>query len=184
MKNIHRWVGAIAALLLAFIALAGVAIQAEQMLNKEPRPPDAKPPTQAAKETVSKNAFTDQRIGEYLARALAAAHLASPGSPVLDIELRKRGESALARVTVASPEPQRLSFDADSGEAAKPPPGPRDLRLTLIRLHRGDWFGVTGTVISVLCGVALTTIAFTGLWVYVQMFRRRLQLGRYGVFWK
>jgi hypothetical protein len=64
---------------------------------------------------------------------------------------------------------------------AGPPPG--DLHLFLLQLHRGDLFGPVGTWVSILCGVALVVLSVTGLWVYVDLLRRRLKGDRRGLFW-
>ena len=40
-------------------------------------------------------------------------------------------------------------------------------------LHAGEEFGPVGTALSILSGFALLFFAFSGLWMYIQMFRRR-----------
>ena len=44
----------------------------------------------------------------------------------------------------------------------------------LHHLHSGESFGPVGTIISLLSGLALFFFAFSGLWMYVQMWRGRL----------
>ncbi len=51
-------------------------------------------------------------------------------------------------------------------------------------LHSGESFGPIGTAISVLSGFALFFFAFSGLWMYWQMWRRRVDSGRTTVFWR
>ena len=86
--------------------------------------------------------------------------------------------------------------------AAKPPAGfvcpdgwrcspPRDttgLRAwtgTFHHLHSGETFGPVGTAISVLSGVALLFFSFSGVWVYVRMWRaRRAKRLKGGLFWR
>lgn len=41
-------------------------------------------------------------------------------------------------------------------------------------LHSGETFGPLGTIVSILSGLALMFFAFSGLWMYVQLFRGRL----------
>jgi len=61
---------------------------------------------------------------------------------------------------------------------------PRDrTHLLLLRLHRGDFFGPFGVWIDIFCGLALGVLSVTGLWVYVDMLRRRFSLGRKAFFW-
>jgi uncharacterized iron-regulated membrane protein len=55
----------------------------------------------------------------------------------------------------------------------------------LHHLHSGESFGPIGTVISILSGFALIFFAISGMWMYVQMFRRRsASPGRSRFFWK
>ena len=43
----------------------------------------------------------------------------------------------------------------------------------LHHIHSGEQFGPVGVIISLLSGIALIFFAFSGLWMYIQMFRRR-----------
>ena len=43
----------------------------------------------------------------------------------------------------------------------------------LHHIHSGEQFGPAGVIISLLSGLALIFFAFSGLWMYIQMFRRR-----------
>lgn len=67
----------------------------------------------------------------------------------------------------------------------KPQPGdPRALVSTLHHLHAGETFGPIGTAISILSGFALIFFSFSGLWMYVQMWRNRKDRGlKAGWFW-
>ena len=55
----------------------------------------------------------------------------------------------------------------------KPKPGAWNVGL-LHRLHSGEQFGPLGVVISTLSGLALLFFSFSGLWMYIQMWRGRL----------
>ena len=57
-------------------------------------------------------------------------------------------------------------------------PGPRKWDVGLLhQLHSGESFGPVGTAISLLSGAALLFFAFSGLWVYVAMWRNRARRG-------
>lgn len=63
----------------------------------------------------------------------------------------------------------------------------RELVSTLHHLHAGESFGPVGTALSILSGFALLFFAFSGLWMYIQMFRNRISFRREGDakwFWK
>jgi uncharacterized iron-regulated membrane protein len=54
----------------------------------------------------------------------------------------------------------------------KPQPGGWNVGL-LHHLHSGEEFGAVGVALSILSGFALLFFAFSGLWMYIQMFRAR-----------
>lgn len=47
----------------------------------------------------------------------------------------------------------------------------------LHHLHSGEAFGPVGVIISTLSGLSLLFFAFSGLWMYIQMFRARARNG-------
>jgi uncharacterized iron-regulated membrane protein len=72
-------------------------------------------------------------------------------------------------------------------EAPRPPQSPaRQFVHFITDLHSGERFGVAGQLISLVSGLALLFFAFSGLWMYVQMFRARSRRERaeHPVFWK
>ena len=55
----------------------------------------------------------------------------------------------------------------------------------LHHLHSGEEFGPLGTAISIASGVAMMFFAFSGLWMYLRMWRdRRRRAMSPGWFWK
>ncbi len=90
--------------------------------------------------------------------------------------------------------------EEQESEAAKAPPGfvcpesmmcrPKKkqsgfLNIGLIHhLHSGETFGPLGTIIGTLSGLAMVFFSFSGLWMYIQMFRRRGKADKPGLFWK
>ena len=68
----------------------------------------------------------------------------------------------------------------------KPPQTPGAWNVGFLHhLHSGEEFGPTGVVISILSGIALVFFSFSGLWLYIQMWRNRAAKGiKPGWFWK
>ncbi|MCW1382013.1 PepSY domain-containing protein [Novosphingobium sp. KCTC 2891] len=68
----------------------------------------------------------------------------------------------------------------------KPKPGdPRALVGTLHHLHSGESFGPLGVVIATLSGFAMVFFSFSGLWLYISMWRNRASRKlKPGWFWK
>jgi len=60
-------------------------------------------------------------------------------------------------------------------------PGEVGWPMLIKHLHAGEPFGPVGTALSILSGLALVFFSFSGLWMYVSMWRsrknRRLQPG-------
>ena len=57
----------------------------------------------------------------------------------------------------------------------RPKPKPTAWNVGLLHhLHSGETFGPVGTAISILSGLSLFVFAFSGLWMYIQMYRGRL----------
>ena len=54
----------------------------------------------------------------------------------------------------------------------KPAPGGWNVGF-LHHLHSGEQFGPAGIIISILSGLGLIFFAISGMWMYVQMYRRR-----------
>ncbi len=68
----------------------------------------------------------------------------------------------------------------------KPPTtGPRAWVGFFHHLHSGEEFGPVGTALSIASGFALLFFAFSGLWMYVQMFNRRARRASHPkrIFW-
>ncbi|MDE8654572.1 PepSY-associated TM helix domain-containing protein [Novosphingobium sp. H3SJ31-1] len=80
----------------------------------------------------------------------------------------------------AAPDPVTIvpppGFECPEGWRCSPPRpegGMRSLVGLLHHLHSGESFGPVGKVISLLSGLAMVFFAFSGLWLYVQMWRNR-----------
>jgi hypothetical protein len=72
-----------------------------------------------------------------------------------------------------------------AGAPASPAPRKQDLHHVIQHLHSGESFGPLGTVINTLSGIALLFFSFSGLWMYIQMWRHRKSRGiKPGWFWK
>ena len=168
MRQWHRRISIFVGVFMLFIAATGALLQAEMMLGAAGPSPGGAPGAGSAPPAVS-----DDEVKALLASSLAGARRQSPGT-LMGIELRFGGRPT-AEVVVAEPTMRKLRLDARTGEPldSASTPGHRDLHGILLDLHQGAFAGTTGRVVSLVCGVALTVLSFTGLWVYIQLFRRR-----------
>jgi hypothetical protein len=80
------------------------------------------------------------------------------------------------------------SFTCPETMICRPKPAPDSARAWvgfLHHLHSGEEFGPLGTALAMLSGFALIFFAFSGLWLYIQMFRGRARSAKRGgrFFW-
>lgn len=79
-------------------------------------------------------------------------------------------------------------FKCPEDMICRPRPKPGDRRSiigTLHHLHSGESFGPLGVVVSTVSGIALIFFSFSGLWLYISMWRNRRDRNlKPGWFWK
>ena len=142
-RRYHRWLSLPFGLILLWVALTGIAMQAVEIYDKglfgedEDRP--ALVPAARAQEH-------DEDAQAARPTAIAAAH------PLA-------ASAAAASATPAPPRPPQSKA--------------HQLHELLQHLHSGEWFGPFGTIIQTLAGIAMTFFAVSGMWMYVTMYRRR-----------
>ena len=89
---------------------------------------------------------------------------------------------------VAQLAPGAAPFVCPTDMICRPKPDPNGAKAWvgyLQHLHSGESFGPLGTAISILSGLALLFFSFSGLWMYIQMWRNRKSRNlKPGWFWK
>ena len=92
------------------------------------------------------------------------------------------GEQERARTSQASAPAPKIGEGAETDEAEAPKATPaarapqsplKQFTHFVTELHSGEEFGIVGQLVSIVSGLALIFFAFSGLWMYIQMFRRR-----------
>ena len=74
----------------------------------------------------------------------------------------------------------RPAFTCPPDYMCRPKPKPDDPRALVgffHRLHSGETFGPLGVAIGTLSGFAMIFFSFSGLWMYIQMWRNRAGRG-------
>jgi hypothetical protein len=88
----------------------------------------------------------------------------------------------------AGPPPMPAGFVCPETMMCRPKPQRQEgwLNVGLIHhLHSGESFGPLGTIIGTLSGLAMVFFSFSGLWMYIQMWRNRASKKlKPGWFWK
>ena|SRR3982751_2779592 len=89
------------------------------------------------------------------------------------------GDEARDKATAAAAAPPGFKCPPTMNCRPKPKPGAWNVGL-LHNLHSGETFGPVGVIISTLSGLALLFFSFSGLWMYIQMWRGRLVKRHHG----
>ncbi|QIL03189.1 PepSY domain-containing protein [Sphingomonas sinipercae] len=106
-------------------------------------------------------------FGVFLLWISATGVLSQVGSLV-----NKANAPSQAQAAAAATPP---GFECPATMTCRPKPKPGGWNVGLLHhLHSGESFGPAGTAISILSGFALFFFSFSGLWMYVQMWRGRL----------
>jgi uncharacterized iron-regulated membrane protein len=185
LRRMHRWAGSLLGVFFVAIAVSGLGLQLEILSDDGSAPALGVAPKYArdGNGKVRPIPVSNEQIHEWIASSLRAAHEITPGMPVIGVQLRLVGDDPIGEVVVASPGPRQLFINARTGTVAEKPTFIRRVHFILLRLHRGEMIGPAGTAISIVCGLALLVLAATGLWMYLDMFGRRLRAGKRGLFW-
>lgn len=169
MRNFHRWIGTVAAVLLMLVGVTGVLLQIEQVRDE---------PQKEALEQAAARVFIGDPVPD-LAGAWAEVGRAAPGTGVRSVEVDLLGNIPIARFHLQTG--RRLSIDLASHRLIHDEPD--EAESFLLRLHTGEVFGDGGVVLGLCWGLALVALVITGAVVYLQLLGRRRQIGRRSLFW-
>ena len=154
MRTYHRWLSVLFGLLILFIAVTGVLSQIGSLVNNGGFEDDTK------------------ERGARQASAIGQAIVPSAQAHEHD-EKAVAGEPAKPATATAAAIPA-FACPADMNCRPKRVAKPGEWNVGFLHhIHSGEQFGPVGVIISLLSGIALIFFAFSGLWMYIQMFRRR-----------
>ncbi|MEO6387909.1 MAG: PepSY-associated TM helix domain-containing protein [Croceibacterium sp.] len=165
MRKYHRWLSILFGVFILWIATTGLASQITDILAHAERGP---PPAAVAEKAAS----------DVAALVVPAAQAHEGHDDEAQVPAAANGADAKAGFTCPEgwtcaptrPRPQMSAM--------------KQWQDYFVHLHSGESFGPIGTAISVLSGFALLFFAFSGLWMYLQMFRNRRARGLSGgMFW-
>jgi uncharacterized iron-regulated membrane protein len=181
MRKLHRWISLVAALFLAYVAVTGVMLVADQsavLLSHLVRP------------VMPVTPLRDEQLSQMLAATYRAAQARFPGQRILSVELRMYGDTPEGIVWTDQATPYAHVFDTDTGQELTPDSlklskflMPWHMHQVVKRMHRGDIIGLSGRWMGLLVGLALLTLCATSLQMYWQLYSRRWRSGRRSPFW-
>lgn len=182
MRTWHRRLSIFVGAFMLVIACTGVWLQVEELL-KTGGGPGGPPPPAAVGPGAAPRAIDEAQVQALVAQVLAGARRSAPQGRLLGFDLRLAGPQPMAEVVILDAAgPRRLRLDARSGEPIGAAEG-GGLHRLMLELHRGDIVGRSGNWIGLICGAVLAVLSLTGLWLYLQMWRRRSGAKMKGFVW-
>jgi uncharacterized iron-regulated membrane protein len=178
-RRAHRWVGLPAAIFLLWASVTGVIVAGTEFFGEDEA---LRERLRTVTSPVAVNAPASAWT-EPLGRALATVGAQAPGAPVDRIVLQLKGDAPTVSVFTGrrgGGEDRQFVVDARTG-ALLSVEDYRDKPL-LYRLHSGEAFGDGGLVVAMAWGLALATMAASGLVIWWRI-RRRDAVGLRRVFW-
>lgn len=136
-------------------------------------------------------AFESLYFGYYNSHHIIRA--ADPATAIRVVRQRDYGTMAQGVVITDGDRAQQLVFDVATGARVRlTEPGYPGTGFPFgwqahqwaKSVHRGDFFGVMGQMVSLLSGLAMIYLSISGIVLYIAMWRKRAQSGRKTLFWK
>lgn len=185
LRTYHRWISALSVIVLTWITITGLALTID--LITEPRPPEAPrlPPVEIDAAAAVARSALDQ---------VATRVRARPTEVYVDLG-QSAGVPRIRSITYVTGRASDSFAPAADGTmtSAEPAPPPQPgkylafrirLHQLLERLHRGNIIGLPGQVLSVLGGFSFLFLTVSGIWMYVDLLKRRRRAGRNAFFWR
>jgi uncharacterized iron-regulated membrane protein len=158
------------------VAATGVILQIQKLTGSDENDPDNVQVSSAL------TTATDPKFyASMVERAVVVARAQTANTPIVSITFLS-GDAPKILVRLAGEPGQQITVDAGSGkllssEAFEPEP-------LMQRIHDGSILGDSGVVMGVLWGSALVVLTITGLWMFIDMYRRRVRVhGKRQLFW-
>lgn len=201
MRRLHRWLSIVAAAFVLYVAVTGLMMAFDSVWTTAYMATHGLmlpgggggPPPALVKMFANDGTVADADLAPMLGTTLSAASQgASDARPPRVIRLRTYGGMPQGVVVTGDEVAEQLVFDARTGKPAglyeagyprTPMPFQWGAHETWKRLHRGDFFGLTGRWMDLLTGMAILFLAISGITMYLQLYRARARMGRRGVFW-
>jgi uncharacterized iron-regulated membrane protein len=134
----------------------------------------------------------DQEVQDMTAMTLRSMQLLYSGTPIKVIRLRIYGQMKQGVVVAGGKRTTQLVFNADTGgpvtlsEGGYPESGfpfGTQVHENIKHFHSGDMFGLPSRLMNLCAGFSLMFLSVSGLAMYFDIWRKRRNAGRNGLFW-
>jgi uncharacterized iron-regulated membrane protein len=115
-----------------------------------------------------------------------------PALPIKVVRLRTYGQTKQGVVITGGDETNQYVFNADTGQPASLSeqgypeggfPFGTQVHENIKHLHSGAYFGIPARLMNLFAGFCLTFLSISGLVMYFDMWRKRRNTGKKGLFW-
>jgi uncharacterized iron-regulated membrane protein len=188
-RTLHRSIALVMAIFITIVALSGTLLAVNAMgIRLYIATHDGARPGLTA--DVSKP-LGDDELRTMLNTTLTSYRAAVPNAPIRVLRLRYFAGMPQGVVITGEKVARQLVYNADAGRtAAQFEPGyPEtgmpfgwELGQAIKRIHRGDFFGLSGRLMSLLSGFSLLYLAISGAVLYLDLRSKRVQKGRREIF--
>ncbi|MBL0940857.1 MAG: PepSY domain-containing protein [Gemmatimonadaceae bacterium] len=173
----HRWIGAPAALFLAFAAFTGVIVAGVEFFGEDEATREANRKLVSAVTTSSASSAWSGSLDQ----ALVVAAKEAPNAPIDKVAIELKGTAPVITLYLGAPtggEDRRLVFDARTGAFLKS--AEYADKPFINRVHSGEAFGDGGLVFAMVWGLALLALTVSGFLLYWRLAAANKQ-GRTGL---
>lgn len=189
-RTLHRGIAATAALFLLVIALSGTTLAISSIGVSVYTARHG--PTRPGMTVDVSQPLTDAELPSMLHVTLSAYRRANGSRGIEDLRLRYFAGMPQGIIVGGNPDVQQFAYNAATGDWASfhepgyPVTGQTfgwQVDETAKEIHRGDYFGLTGRGVSLLCGFALLYLAVSGAVMFLKLWNVRRKKGRKSLFW-
>lgn len=175
MRLYHRWVSFPLIVFLLAVVGTGLYLQAVEIINEA---------AGGKQQPLARTAPERAEIVAAVDRALERVEQDKGDFPLQKIEISFDGETHEVKALTNRRIGPSVTVDGLTGATTYVERPPRNIRTVFILLHSGKYYGIAGLIIIMLASLALMILCVTGLWVYIDMYRRRVKGGKKGMFWR
>jgi hypothetical protein len=195
-RSLHRWVAVVAAIFLLVVSISGTLLSIDTVAlgiygaTHTNAGRYARFPYGMTADLSSP--LPDSKIPAMLVTTLSAYHAAEGNTPIKVLRLRYFSGMPQGVILTGGDDTRQLVYNAETGKTAHMtessypyqgfPFGWREHEY-MKQIHRGDALGIPGRLMDVFAGLSMVFLSASGLYMYVDLLRRRRRGGRKQLFW-
>jgi uncharacterized iron-regulated membrane protein len=193
-RSAHRWISVVASAFLLVVSVTGTLLSIDTVSMGVYGATHASAPSRFPIGITGdfSSPLPDPQLPAMLATTLSAYRAAQGNTPIKVVRLRYFSGMPQGVIVTGGDQTRQLVFNAVTGkrvsmtEPGYPytgfPFGWEEHELVK-RIHRGDAFGIPGRLMDVFAGLSLVFLSTSGLYMYLDLLRKRRRVGRKQMFW-